>query len=211
MCVFSDQKASFSTLISDQPTQMASSKAITYAPNVDFTMESVDLTKNNVVGNFAYPEGFPNYRDVVKYLQNCFLSTAFTKTPSIIYHEYLREFWCTTVVVNPDVPKNATIKFTVKHGTKPLMLNYKTFVKATCLDYTVNFAAQPKEDDAKTLVLELGPYDKFHPDVTPGALLAKAPILKAWFPAPWRILMTFVIQVLGVINPQRSNLTLLNQ
>ena len=28
-------------------------------------------------------------------------------------------------------------------------------------------------------------------------LLAKAPIIKIWFPAPWRILMSFVIQVLG--------------
>jgi hypothetical protein len=47
---------------------MASSKVIKYAPNVDFQMEIVDLTKNNVVGNFAYPEGFPEYRDVVKFL-----------------------------------------------------------------------------------------------------------------------------------------------
>ena len=60
---------------------MASSKAVTYAPNVEFQIEGVDLTKNNVVGNFSYPEGFPEYRDVVKYLQNCFLTTAFTKPP----------------------------------------------------------------------------------------------------------------------------------
>ena len=70
------------TLFSDQlPTtfknKMASSKAITYAPNVKFQMESVDLTKTNVVGNFAYPEGFPAYRDVVKFLENCFLTTLF--------------------------------------------------------------------------------------------------------------------------------------
>jgi hypothetical protein len=60
---------------------MASSRVIKYAPNVDFQMESVDLIKNNVVGNFAYPEGFPEYRDVVKFLLNCFLTTTFTKTP----------------------------------------------------------------------------------------------------------------------------------
>ena len=63
---------------------MASSKAITYAPNVEYQMESMTLTKKNVVGNFAYHEGFPDYRAVVKYLQNYFLSTAFTKTP--LYH-----------------------------------------------------------------------------------------------------------------------------
>lgn len=115
---------------------MASSKAITYSPNEEFHIEGVDLTKNNVVGNFSYPEGFPEYREVVKYLQNCFLTTAFTKPPSIIYHDYLREFWCTAVVDNLDAPKNATIRFSVENGTKSLTLNYKTFVKATGLDYT---------------------------------------------------------------------------
>ena len=112
---------------------MASSKVIKYAPNVDFQMESVDLTKINLVGNFAYPDGFPEYRDVVKFLLNCFLTTTFTMTPSIIYHDYLREFWCTAVVENPDATKEAKIKFSVKNGTKFLTLDYKTFVKAQAL------------------------------------------------------------------------------
>lgn len=176
---------------------MASSKLIKYAPNVDFQMESVDLTKNNVVGNFAYPEGFPEYREVVKFLQNCFLTTTFTKTPSVIYPEYLREFWCTAVVESPDVPKEAKIKFTVKNGTKSLTLDYKTFAKATGLDYTQTFVVPPSDKDVKEVLLTLGPYDKLHPEVSPGALLSKAPIIKTWFPAPWRIIMTFVIQVLG--------------
>ena len=60
---------------------MASSKAVTYAPNVEFQIEGVDLTKNNVVRNFSFPEGFPEYREVVKFLQNYFLTTEFTITP----------------------------------------------------------------------------------------------------------------------------------
>ena len=163
---------------------MASSRVIQYAPNVDFQVESVDLTKNNVVGNFAYPQGFPEYRDVVKYLQSCFLTTKFTKTPSVIYHDYLREFWCTAVVGNPDAPKEAKIRFSIKNGTKFLTLNYKTFVKAIGLDYAETFTAQPTEEDVRAILLELGPYDKNHPEVTPGALLSKAPIIKTWFPAP---------------------------
>jgi hypothetical protein len=66
---------------------MAFSKAVTYAPNVEFQIEGVDLPKINVVGNFSYPEGFPEYREVVKYIQNCFLTTAFINPPSIIYHD----------------------------------------------------------------------------------------------------------------------------
>ena len=109
------------------------------------------------------------------------------------------------MVENPDAPKGAKIKFSVKNGTKFLTLDYKTFVKATGLDYTKTFTAQPSEKDVKEVLLELGPYDKIHPEVTPGALLSKTPIIKTWFPAPWRIIMTFVIQVLWEINPLLSN------
>lgn len=176
---------------------MASSKVITYASNVEFRIESVDMSKNNVVGNFAYPEGFPGYKGVVKYLQNCFLTIAFTKTPSIIFPDLLREFWCIAVVTKLDVTKEATIQFTVFNGKKTLTLNYKTFVKAAGLDYDANYVALPKEEEVKALLLTLESHDKLHPEVAPGTLLAKAPIVKTWFPAPWRILMTFFIQVLG--------------
>jgi hypothetical protein len=70
------------------------------------------------------------------------------------------------VVDNPDAPKDATIRFSVDNGTKSLTLNYKTFVKATSLDYTETFAAHPKEEEVKAILLELGPYDKLYPDVT---------------------------------------------
>ena len=109
------------------------------------------------------------------------------------------------MVENPDAPKEAKIRFSVKNGTKFLTLDYKTFVKATGLDFAETFAKPPTEEDVKELLLTLGPYDKVHPEVTPGALLSKAPIIKTWFPAPWRILMTFVIQVLWEINPLLSN------
>ena len=145
---------------------MASSKVIQYAPNVEFQIKSVDITKNNVVGNFSYPKGFPAYKGVVKYLQNCFLSTAFTKTPSVIYHDLLRKFWCTSRVEKPDVTKEATIKFSVLNGKKTLSLDYKTFIKATGLDYTETFVTLPKAEEVTALLLELAPYDKQHPELT---------------------------------------------
>ena len=89
----------------------------------------------------------------MKFLQNCFLTTSFTKTPSGIYHDYLREFWCTAVVENPDAPKEANIRFSVKNGTKFLTLDYKTFVKATGLDYTKTFIALPSEKDVEVWVV----------------------------------------------------------
>ena len=160
---------------------MASSNAITTAPNVSFTMEGVDLTKNNVVGNFHYPQQYAGYKDVVKYLQNCFLATAFTTTPEVIYNDYLREFWCTATATSPKDTKESIITFTVMNGTKTLSLNYKTFINATGLNFVENFEANPTDQEIKAEMLFLGPHDVRRPGESPEALLAKAPLVKTWF------------------------------
>ena len=156
---------------------MASSNAITLAPNVNFPMEGVDMTKNNVVGNFHYPQQYEGYKDVVKYLHNCFLATAFTKTPSVIYHDYLKEFWCTATATSPKDTRESIITFTVMNGKKPLSLDYKTFLKATGLDFAQTFEANPTDQEIKAEMLFLAPHDAKRPTLSPEALLEKAPIV----------------------------------
>ena len=176
---------------------MASSKAVKYAPNVDFTMEGVDLTKNNVVGNFSYPQIYPAYKNVMKFLRNCFLAKAFTHTPSVIYHDYLREFWCTAVATSPKDTKESIITFTVMNGSRTLSFDYSAFIKATGLDFAEAFSPNPTDQDIKNELIFLAPHDPRRPQMSVGGLLEKAPIVKTWFHPIWRILMTFVIQVLG--------------
>nr|GEW01897.1 retrovirus-related Pol polyprotein from transposon TNT 1-94 [Tanacetum cinerariifolium] len=86
----------------------------------------------------------PTYKDICKFLQNCFLNVAFTKTPLVVYQNYLRELWCTAMVDLPKPPsddqesrplKESIIKFTVKNGKTPLSFNFKTFIQTTGLDY----------------------------------------------------------------------------
>ncbi|GKG33875.1 hypothetical protein Tco_0434034, partial [Tanacetum coccineum] len=66
------------------------------------------------------------------------------KTPSVVYQNLLREFWCTAVATHPNSPtddskvrplKEYKIKFSVMNGKKPLTLDYKTFVESTRVDY----------------------------------------------------------------------------
>ncbi|GJV95492.1 hypothetical protein Tco_1547069 [Tanacetum coccineum] len=68
---------------------------------------------------------------------NCPLAEAFTKTPSVLNENFLREFWCTAISYDPTPPANDSeerplkeykIKFTVMNGKKPLTLDFKTFV-----------------------------------------------------------------------------------
>ncbi|GKC55887.1 hypothetical protein Tco_1083485 [Tanacetum coccineum] len=164
----------------------------------DMIMESVQFQSNNFKRNFSYPQSVPAYKEICKFLINCPLAKAFTKTPLALYQNYLREFWCTAVVEDPNPPeddsevrplKEFIIKFTVKNGKKPLTLDYKTFCESTGLDYNKgNYVAHPSPEAVKAELAKIAKYE---------ALVQKTPILKTSFPVAWRILLTFVIQVLG--------------
>ncbi|GJX65035.1 hypothetical protein Tco_0299378 [Tanacetum coccineum] len=117
---------------------MAATKAIKYAPQCgDLTIESVVFHKNYFVGNFKYPQSASAYKLICKFLMNCPLAEAFTKTPKVLYPNFLKEFWCTTIAYDPNLLadnfearplKEYKIKFTVMNGNNPLTLDFKTFV-----------------------------------------------------------------------------------
>ncbi|GJY70526.1 hypothetical protein Tco_0474229 [Tanacetum coccineum] len=124
---------------------MTATQAVQYAPKCgDMTVESVQFLSNNFVGNFSYPQSVPAYKEICKFLMNCSLAEAFTKTPSVLYQNFLIEFWCTAVVEDPRPPtddsearplKEFIIKFTVMNDKRPLTLDFKTFCESTGLDY----------------------------------------------------------------------------
>ncbi|GJW32950.1 retrovirus-related pol polyprotein from transposon TNT 1-94 [Tanacetum coccineum] len=109
-----------------------------------------------------------------------------------------REFWCIAVVEDPKPPeddskvrplKEFIIKFTVMNGKKPLTLDYKTFCESTRLDYNKgNYVSHPSLKAVKAKLAKVA---------TNEALIQKNHVLKTSFPVAWRILLTFVVQVLG--------------
>ncbi|GJV59731.1 hypothetical protein Tco_1465831 [Tanacetum coccineum] len=119
---------------------MASNQAIKYA----FSVESLTFHNKNIVGVFSYPETAPSYHVICKYLMNCPLAEAFTKTPSVVYQNLLGEFWCTAIATHLNSPtdnskvcplKEYTIKFSVMNDKRPLILDFKTFIKSTGFNY----------------------------------------------------------------------------
>ncbi|GJU76066.1 hypothetical protein Tco_1273136 [Tanacetum coccineum] len=124
---------------------MAEEQAIVYAPQWNnMTVDNVIFLTNNVVGDFNYPPNVPAYKPIMKFLLNCPLNKAFTNCPSVLYQNYLREFWSTTVAYDPFPPTNETeqrplreflIKFLVLNGQRPLTLDFNTLCSSTGLDY----------------------------------------------------------------------------
>ncbi|GJW69355.1 hypothetical protein Tco_0123779 [Tanacetum coccineum] len=177
---------------------MAKQQTIKYAPQwTNMIVDNVIFQTNNVVGNFNYPPNVPAYKPIMKFLRNCPLYNAFTNYPSVVYQNFLREFWSTSVAFDPfpstDKPKKRPlkeflIKFSALNGQRPLTLDFHTFCSSTGLDYyNGKYVAHPAP---KVVKKDLGKIS-----INP-SYLDKTLVLKNSFPVAWRILFTFVIQVL---------------
>ncbi|GJU27675.1 hypothetical protein Tco_1166296 [Tanacetum coccineum] len=107
------------------------------------------------------------------------------------------EFWSTVVAYDPFPSTDETeqcplreflIKFLVLNGQRPLTLDFNTFCSSTGLDYNNGkYVSHPTPEAIKK---ELGKIA-----INP-SYLDKTPVLKNFFTMAWRILFTFVIQVL---------------
>ncbi|GKA56758.1 hypothetical protein Tco_0755830 [Tanacetum coccineum] len=178
---------------------MAYDQAIKYAPQCgNLIVESLIFHNNNVMGIFGYPQTAPAYHDICKYLMNCPLAEAFTKSPLVVYQNLLREFWCTVIASHPNPPvddsefhllKEYLIKFLVMNGKKPLTLDFKTFTKSTGLDYAKGkYVSHPSPKEVKAELAKI---------IDNIILLDRIHVLKNTFLMAWRILFAFVVQVLG--------------
>nr|GEU88146.1 hypothetical protein [Tanacetum cinerariifolium] len=117
---------------------------------------------------------------------------------AMVYQNILREFWSIIIAfdlfLSIDEPekrplKEFLIKLSVSNGHRPLTIDFKTFHSSTSLDY--NNGKYVDHPTPKVVKKELGKIT-----INP-SYLDKTPILKNSFPVAWRILFTFVIQVLG--------------
>ncbi|GJW95869.1 hypothetical protein Tco_0175541 [Tanacetum coccineum] len=163
---------------------MAEEQAIVYAPQWNnLIVDNVIFQTNNVVGNFNYPPNVPAYKPIMKFLLNYPLNIAFTNCPSVLYQNYLRDFWSTDVAYDPFPLNDETkqrplreflIKFSVLNGQRHLTFDFNTFCSSTGLDYkNGKYMAHPTP---KAVKKELGKIA-----INP-SYLDKIPVLKNSFP-----------------------------
>ncbi|GJT42934.1 hypothetical protein Tco_0951649 [Tanacetum coccineum] len=128
--------------------------------------------------------------------------------PSVVYQNFLREFWSTDVAFDPfpstDEPekcplKEFLIKFSTLNGQRPLTLNFHTFCSSTGLDYNNGkYVAHPApEDPSKVTDIELTAHmiavNNQKDSVSPPPLVAK--LKKGW-------LQPYPISLGTVLDPQ---------
>ncbi|GJX31672.1 hypothetical protein Tco_0241527 [Tanacetum coccineum] len=139
---------------------MAEQQTIKYAPQwINMTGDNVTFQTNNVVGNFNYPPNVSAYMPIMKFLLNCPLKKAFTNCPLVVYKNFLREFWNTTIAYDLFPSTDETeqcllreflIKFSVLNGQRPLTLDFNTFCSSTGLDYNNGkYVAHPTPEAVK--------------------------------------------------------------
>ncbi|GJU72138.1 hypothetical protein Tco_1263543 [Tanacetum coccineum] len=94
--------------------------------------------------NLQLPPNVPAYKPIMKFLLNCPLNKSFTNSPSVLYQNYLKEFWSTAVTYDPFPSIDETeqcplreflIKFSVLNGQRPLTLDFNIICSSTGLDY----------------------------------------------------------------------------
>ncbi|GJR52196.1 hypothetical protein Tco_1402717 [Tanacetum coccineum] len=77
----------------------------------------------------------------------------------------------------------------VMNGKKPLTIDFKTFTDSTGLDYAKGtYVSHHSTKEVKAELAKI---------VDNPILLDRTPVLKTAFPVDWRILFTFLVQVLG--------------
>ncbi|GKD67640.1 hypothetical protein Tco_1321730 [Tanacetum coccineum] len=131
---------------------------------------------------------------------NCPLAEAFTKSPSVVYQNLLKKFWCTAIAyhLNPLTNdseahplKEYLIKFSVMNGKKPLTLDFKTFTESTRLDYAKGkYVSYPSTEEVKAELAKI---------IDNLILLDGTPVLKTAFLVAWRIMFTFVVDIGEII------------
>nr|GEW97379.1 retrovirus-related Pol polyprotein from transposon TNT 1-94 [Tanacetum cinerariifolium] len=178
--------------------ESSQTKKIKYAPQWNnMTVDNVTFQTNNVVGNFNYPPNMPAYKPIMKFSLNFPLNKAFTSYPSVVYYNFLGELWSIVVAYDPFPSTDETeqyplmeflVKFSVLNGQRPLTLDFNTICSLTGLDCNNGkYVAYPT---LKAVKKELGKIA-----INP-SYMDKTLVLKNSFLVAWRILFTFVIQVL---------------
>ncbi|GJW00693.1 hypothetical protein Tco_1555944 [Tanacetum coccineum] len=177
---------------------MTEEQAIVYAPQWgNMTVDNVTFQTNNVIGNFNYPSNVPAYHPIIIFLMNYPLKLAFTKIPSVLYQNFLREFWSTAIAYDPNLTTNDSVVRLLREflimflvmNNQSFTLDFNTFRSSSGLDYNKGkYVAHPTPETIKSVLGKIA---------TNASYLDKTLVLENSFPVAWRILFTFMIHVLS--------------
>ncbi|GJR59880.1 hypothetical protein Tco_1502042 [Tanacetum coccineum] len=155
-------------------------------PSYKFNFKCDDgiIAYNNVVALLEHPNDL--YHPMLSFLSNCCITTGLTIQPSVIYAEYLREFWYTEV---DDAIK--TIIFSLSNFDKPLSFSHDDFISVIGLNYSENYVSMPKKESVRAGLATLELIDEDKPSPSSTTLVNSSPLNMKYFSPIWRILLQY--------------------
>nr|GEW01413.1 hypothetical protein [Tanacetum cinerariifolium] len=107
-----------------ESTSSQQSQQLVPSSKVNLKCEEGIIAFNNTIALLEHPNEL--YQPMLSFLSNCCINKAFTVQPSVVYMEYLQEFWYTTEVEE----KTKTITFLLLWCDEPLSFTQKEFIFA---------------------------------------------------------------------------------
>ncbi|GKE63401.1 hypothetical protein Tco_1513768 [Tanacetum coccineum] len=186
--------------ISSQQSQQLSPSS-----KVNFKCEEGIIAFNNVVALFEHPNEL--YRPMLSFLLNCCISKALTLQPSVMYVEYLKEFWYTAEV--DELTK--TITFSLSWWDKSPSFTQEEFISAIGLPICKDVIHIPPKKTVRAGLATLGLVDKNKPTVSSTILVNSLPLKIKYFTPIWRLFMQYIVKCLGGMQGSHDQMNLNQQ
>ncbi|GKA29678.1 hypothetical protein Tco_0715923 [Tanacetum coccineum] len=143
--------------MTSESTSSQQSQQLIPSSKVNFRCTDSIIGFNNAVALLEYSK--ESFRPMFSFLLNFCINRALTLQPTIMYVEYLKEFYYTTEVEE----ETKTITFLLSWWDKPLSFTQDEFVSAIGLTICKDIVPLPPTETVRARLETLGLFDKDKP------------------------------------------------
>ncbi|GJT08721.1 hypothetical protein Tco_0843183 [Tanacetum coccineum] len=188
-----------------ESTSSQQSQKLPPSSKVNFKCEDGIISFNNAVALLEHLNEF--YRPMLSFLSNCCISKALTLQPSVIYVEYLKEFWYTAKVDEA----TKTITFSLSWCDKSLTFTQDKFISAIGLPICKDVVPLAPKETVRAGLVSLGLIDKDKPTLSSIVLVNSSPLKIKYFTPIWRLFMQYIVKFLGGMQGSHDQMNLNQQ
>ncbi|GKF72706.1 hypothetical protein Tco_0208820, partial [Tanacetum coccineum] len=146
--------------MASESTSSQQSSQLIPSSKVNFKCEEGTIAFNNAIALLERSNKL--YQPMLSFLSTCFINKALILQPSIMYVEYLQEFWYTAEVEK----ETNTITLLLSWCDEPLSFTQKEFTSAIGLLICETLVPLPPKETVRVGLATLGLFDKDKPTLS---------------------------------------------
>nr|GEW75717.1 hypothetical protein [Tanacetum cinerariifolium] len=177
--------------MASESTSSQQSQQLIPSSKVNFKYGDGIMAFNNAIALLEHSNEL--YQPMLNFLSNCCINKALTLQPSVMYVEYLQEFWYTTEVEE----ETNIITFSLSWWDEPLSFTQKEFISAIGLPICKNLVSLPPKETVRAGLATLGLFDKDKPTLSSTILVNSSPLKMKYFSPIWKLYMQYIVKCLG--------------